>query len=221
MNCLEYRRTVGADPGTQTPALLTHAVGCGKCGRYRAELQRLDQRIYRALSIGVRAQSDRIPGSHNRLTRWAAAIVVAASPLALVLSFSATRESFADPVVAHVEGEPHALVRGDAVETQRVDAVLARSGVRLKRGVGTISFAMNCWFRGRYVPHLVVQGDHGPVTVLVLAEESGATRHEAFREGEYQGVVLSAPRGAVAVLAQNAQAERVAERFLEGVEYQP
>lgn len=221
MNCLEYRRAVGADPGAQTPALLTHAAGCERCGRYRAELQRLDQRLIRALSIGVRAQPEWIPGSHSSLTRWAAAIVVAASLLALFLSFSAPRESFAHQLVAHVEGEPHALVRGDAVETQRADYVLASSGVRLKHGVGTISFAMNCWFRGRYVPHLVVQGDHGPVTMLVLVEESGVTRREAFREGEYQGVVLPAPRGAVAVLGQDAQAGQVAERFLEAVEYQP
>lgn len=182
----------------------------------------MDQLIYRVFSIEVRAESERTRSLQRWLPRWAAAAsVVAASLLGLLLWLSAPRETFAEQLVAHVEAEPHALVgSGDAVEPARLDQVLARSGVRLKRGVGTISFAMSCWFRGRYVPHLVVQGDHGPVTVLVLTEEPGVTRREAFREGRFRGVVLPAPRGAVAVLAQDAQAEQVAERFLQAVEYQ-
>lgn len=223
MNCLEYRRAVGSDPRVETPALLTHAVSCVACRSHRDEVRRMDQLIYRALSIEVRAPSERIPSSQRWLPRWAAAAsVVAASLLGLLLWFSAPRDSFADYLVAHVEGEPHALVRtGDAVEPARLDDVLARSGVRLRHGVGTISFAMSCWFHGHYVPHLVVQGDHGPVTVLVLTEELGVTQRETFREGGFRGVVLPAPRGAVAVLAHDAQAEQVAERFLQAVEYQP
>ncbi|MGE3600628.1 MAG: DUF3379 family protein [Dehalococcoidia bacterium] len=221
MNCLEYRRAVGADPRIQTPTLAAHVAGCAACTRYRDEVQRMDQLIYRALNIEIRTQPVPTLSPQRGLPRWAAAAgVVAASLLGLLLWVSAPRESFAEQLVAHIEEEPYALVRGEQVERALLDDVLARSGVRMKRGVGTISFAMNCWFRGRYVPHLVVQDDRGPVTVLVLAEESGVTRREAFQEGEYRGVVVPAPRGAVAVLAQSAQAEQVAERFLQAVEYQ-
>ena len=221
MNCLEHRRAVGADPSAQTPALLEHAASCESCRRYRDEVQQMDRLIYRALNVEFGAPSARTANRHQRLPRAAAASVVAASLLGSLLWLSAPRDTFADQLVAHVEAEPHALVGSDAVEAARVDDVLARSGVRLKRRVGTISFAMSCWFRDRYVPHLVVQTDHGRATVLVLTEESGVKRREAFREGEFSGVVLPAPRGAVAVLAQGAQAEQVAERFLQAIEYQP
>jgi len=214
MNCLEHRRAVGADPSAQTPALLEHAASCESCRRYRDEVQQMDRLIYRALNVEFGAPSARTANRHQWLPR-------AASLLGSLLWLSAPRDTFADQLVAHVEAEPHALVGSDAVEAARVDDVLARSGVRLKRRVGTISFAMSCWFRDRYVPHLVVQTDHGRVTVLVLTEESGVKRREAFREGELSGVVLPAPRGAVAVLAQGAQAEQVAERFLQAIEYQP
>jgi hypothetical protein len=79
---------------------------------------------------------------------------------------------------------------------------------------------MSCWFRGHYVPHLVVQTDRGPVTVLLLTQEQGVKRREVFDEGGFHGVVVPAARGAVAVLGRDAQAEEVAERLLGALEYQ-
>ncbi len=222
MNCLEFHRAVGADPGAQTPELLEHAGQCAACARYREELQRMDQLIHRAFKIEVDAQSARAPTRRRWLPRWAAAAsVVAACGLGVLLWFSAPRATFAEQLVAHVEGEPQSLVRSaEPVAAGMLDDVLARSGVRLKPGAGMISYAMSCWFRGQFVPHLVVQSDEGPVTVLLLTREASVKQREVFSEGGFHGVVLPAPRGAIAVLAQEKQAERVAERFLWAVEYQ-
>jgi Protein of unknown function (DUF3379) len=223
MNCLEFRRVLGAEPNAQTPELLAHAESCAECARYRDELRRMDQLIYRALNVEVGVGSGRAPMSRRWLPRWAAAAsIVAAFALGLILWVSAPRETFAEQLVTHVEHEAQSLVRTDeVVAPERLHDVLARSGVRLKPAAGPISYAMSCWFRGHYVPHLVVQTDHGPVTVLLLTQETGVTRREAFEEGGFQGVVLPAPRGALAVLAQDADAEEVAARFLEAVEYRP
>lgn len=223
MKCLEFRRAVGADPSIQTPELVAHAQACAACARYRDELRRMDQLIYRALRVDVSAQPARAPVRRRWLPQWAAAAsVIAAGALGLLLWPSAPRETFAEQLVAHVEGESQSLVRtDDAVEPGRLNEVLARSGVRLKPGAGTVSYAMSCWFRGHYVPHLVVQSDQGPVTVLLLTQEQDVKRREVFNEGGFQGVILPAPRGALAVLAQDAQVEQAAERLLQAVEYQP
>ena len=92
---------------------------------------------------------------------------------ALLLWLSAPRASFAEQLVAHAEGEPQSLVRtAEPVAPGVLDDVLSRSGVRLKPGAGMISYAMSCWFRGQFVPHLVVQSERGPVTVLLLTREA-------------------------------------------------
>jgi Protein of unknown function (DUF3379) len=221
MNCLEFHRAVGADPRAQTAELLEHARQCTACARYRDELQRMDELISRALKIEIDPQSARAPTQRRWLPRWAAAASVAAAcVLAGLLWLSAPRATFAEQLIAHVEGERQSLVRtNEPVEPGALDKVLARSGVRLKPGAGMISYARSCWFRGQFVPHLVVQSDEGPVTVLLLTRETGVKRREAFSEGGFHGVVLPAPRGAIAVLAQEKQAEQVAERFLQAVEY--
>jgi hypothetical protein len=223
MNCLEFHRAVGEDPRAQTAELLEHAGQCAACARYREELQRMDELIYRALKIEIDTQSTHVPTRRRWLPRLAAAAsVVAACGLALLLWVSAPRATFAEQLVAHVEGERQSLVRtNESVEPGALNDVLARSGVRLKPGAGTISYAMSCWFRGQFVPHLVVQSDEGPVTVLLLTQEASVKRREIFSEGGFHGVVLPAPRGAIAVLAQEKQAEQIAERFLQAVEYRP
>lgn len=222
MNCLEFRRTVGADPRTQAPDVLLHARECAACAHYRDEFLRMDQLMLRALKVELPAQPARASGRPRRLPRWvAAASVVAAGVLSLFIWLSVPRGAFAEQLVSHVEGEAQSLIRTSAVvESERLHDVLTRSGVRLNSGAGAISYAMSCWFRGHYVPHLVVQTERGPVTVLLLTEEQDVKRREVFDEGGFHGVVLPAPRGAVAVLGRDAQAEEVAERFLSAVEYQ-
>ncbi len=222
MNCLEFRRAVGADPRTQAPEVLLHAEECAACARYRDELLRMDQLIHRALEVEVPTHPARATVMRRWLPRWAAAAsVVAVVALSLFIWLSAPRQAFAEQLVAHVEGEAQSLVRTtDIVDSERLNDVLARSGVQLKSGAGAVSYAMRCWFRGHYVPHLVVQTERGPVTVLLLTQEQGVKRREVFDEGGFHGVVLPAPRGAVAVLGSDARTEEVAERFLSAVEYQ-
>jgi hypothetical protein len=80
--------------------------------------------------------------------------------------------------------------------------VLGRAHVQLKTGAPLVSYAQSCWFRGRFVPHLVVQTGHGPITVMVLTHERVGGR-EIVDEGGSRGVILPAERGALAVLARD------------------
>jgi hypothetical protein len=223
MNCLEFRRIVGAEPSTQTPQLLTHMAECPACARHREELLRMDQLIYRALNLEMDTQETRVSTMPRGLPRWAvAASVAAACVLALLAWLAVPRGALAEQLIAHVEGEAQSLVETtDVVEPQRLHQVLARSGVRLRPGAATVSYAMSCWFRGQYVPHLVVQTQRGPVTVLLLTQEQNVKGRQVFDEGGFHGVVVPAPRGALAVLGRDTYAEEVAERFLGAVEYAP
>ena len=62
-----------------------------------------------------------------------------------------------------------------------------------------VSYAQSCRFRGEKVPHLVVQTDAGPVTVMVLRNEK-VTAPVKFAEQGYVGTILPAGPGSVAVI---------------------
>lgn len=232
MNCLEFRRIVGAETDSATPQIVAHAALCPACTRYREELRQMDRLIHRALHIDTRidSQADATivptapqwrPVARQRRVPWGlAASVLAAVLTSLLLWVAAPRETLARQVVEHTQAEASAMVRtAEIVDPETVASILALSGVRMKPGAVAVSYAQSCAFRGHQVPHLVVQTDAGPVTVLLLAREKSIETPRTFDENGYQGMIVPAPRGVLAVLGHAVPVEEIATKLLAAVEY--
>jgi hypothetical protein len=232
MDCLEFRRVAGADPAHLSPAGERHAAACPRCAEHLRRLRMLDDRLLRALRIpvgpGVAASPLPAPALRpGRLPqaarpRWLAlaASIVAGVLVGTLLWVGGPRDSLAQELVAHLAHEPEALVVTDrAADPAGLEEVLARGGIRLRPGIGTVSYANSCEFRGDLVPHLVVQTDGGPVTVMVLRNER-PSRPVGFEEQGHAGRIVPAGPGSIAVLGEpGADLDQVAARVLEAVEW--
>jgi len=130
-----------------------------------------------------------------------AASVAAALVIGGVLWLSRPPESLAAEIVTHVEGEPHSWEKTEPVQTEKLDAVLRKSGVNLGSGMQPVVYASSCWFRGHYVPHVVVTTKDGPVTVMILLHER-VNAAQQFNEAGYSGLLVPATTGSVAVLSR-------------------
>jgi hypothetical protein len=223
MNCDQLRTIVGAEPNSTNPDVLAHLESCPDCARYRQELQTMDKLIYRALAIDapdekVDSQPSRKP-EPSRAWRMAASVLVTVAVGALSLWLLTPRQSFAAEVIAHVKHEQFSLVRTSAtVDEQTLEKILAASRLRLKPGAARVSYAQSCPFRGQHVPHLVVQTEHGPVTVLVVTDAPTQKREHIDEDG-FQGDIIPAPRGVIVVLGQNVPVDEVAKTLLNALEY--
>jgi len=219
MNCQEARLLIGADPGADDPHVAEHVAQCAECARYRQELRDMDRVVSAALRVEFPAAAPRVARAPQR-PLWAVAaglVVVIVGALAWLLN---PRDTFAAQVVDHVNGEAFSLVRtAHAVDAVELERTLSRAGIRLKPDAPLVSYAVTCGFRGHTVPHLVVQTEHGPVTVMVLAEESAGDKPQRFDEGGYRGVVVPAPRGALVVLGQDGDVRSVAATVLNALDY--
>lgn len=234
MNCPEFRRVAGAQPHSSAPEVVAHAAQCEACARYQAEMQQLDQLIHRALSIDVPAQSAATGNAdvlqfqaraktppRPRTFQWSLAASLLVAIAATIFWVGYPRESLAAEVVAHALGEPESLQRTSVeVSEQELRAVLAQAHVHLKPGMTNVSYATVCPFRGHHVPHFVVQTAGGPVTVLLLRDEKPVAKPKDFVEGKFQGVIMPAPQGVLAVLGEHAPVKDVAEQVLAAVEYE-
>lgn len=220
MNCLEFRRLIGAQPDSAAPELTAHAAQCPACARHQQELQRIDKLIHRALDIDIDETAVSAGPAHTRRSiKWGLAASVLIAVLTASLWLAYPRETLAERVVEHVRREPQALVATSEVSSAKLASILGHSGMRMKSGAGPVSYASSCPFRGHTVPHLVVQTDTGPVTVLVLPQEESISEPETFNEGGYQGLLLPAPRGALAVIGPAASLKDVAAEVLASIEY--
>jgi hypothetical protein len=202
MTCDEARLQVGAEPSATSPALEEHLKGCTACAAFREEMRALDADIRRALQ-----QPPTVTGSRRiraqplwRQFALAASVLVA---MAAVLGVWLLRPSdtLAHDVVAHVQGEPESWLTTQAVSSTGIAKALHGSGVELDLISDKVTYAHSCWFRGHYVPHLIVQTTQGPVTVLILRHEHVPGRR-SFHEDGMSGVIVPAGAGSIAVLAR-------------------
>jgi F0F1-type ATP synthase membrane subunit c/vacuolar-type H+-ATPase subunit K len=235
MNCGDARFALAVDPRNDDPALLEHLERCPTCAAYASDMHQLDQRLHDVLAVPVpeiqlpsgpypATAEAAAPGSGLARFDTARRFALAASAAGVAVLFGLLwagfpRQSLASAVVAHMAEEPDAWLTTAVLAESEIDEVMARSRLRLAEDFSAVTYANSCWFRGRHVPHMVVQTTDGPVTVLVLPEEP-VKRPIRFDEGGYRGTLIPAPRGSIAVLARDgADVEGVAKRVLEAISY--
>lgn len=207
VDCLQFRRIAGADPQHLEAAARAHAEACPRCAEHLRQLRSLDARILAALEVPVPAAGAAPAGRGTPVVgldrrRWLAlaASIVGGVLVGTLLWVGSPRNSLARDLVNHLGHEPEALVvTQQSADPSVIGKVLDRGGIRLRPEVGTVSYANTCRFRGRRVPHLVVQTDGGPVTVMVLRNERPAGP-ESFDEQGFSGRIVPAGPGSIAVI---------------------
>jgi hypothetical protein len=216
MNCEDYRQAIATDPAYAGGD--AHLSACADCREFRDDMRALDQTIARALAITV--PELRIPdlpdidttavvslAAHRRFTApvWmavAATLVLAAFVGIRMIGGSVAYPSLADEIVAHLDHEPYALrVSDEPVDDRRLAKVVPANVAAMNHDAGLITYAQTCVINGRKIPHLVIQGQRGPVTILLLPDE--ALDAPVPIEGDsINGVILPVGGGSVAIIGE-------------------
>jgi len=220
--CEDARLLIGAEPDAAGHELEEHLRACEGCRAFREEMRRLNADIRRALEeppdIRVRA-AVRTPPAWREYALAAGVVLAMAATLAVWLL--RPTDTLARDLVRHVKGEPESWLSTHGVSAVSIGRALTSSGVGLDLASDKIVYAQSCWFRGHYVPHLVVETTHGPATVLILRHVQVKARDD-FREGGMTGVIVPAGDGSIAVLARGrGQVDDVAAQLREEVHWLP
>ena len=141
----------------------------------------------------------RLPG----VARYAiAATVVIAAFLSFRIFNTPVYPSLADEIIAHLDHEPYSLrVTDQPVSDRRLNRIVPASVATMNHDAGLITYAQSCVINGKRVPHLVIQGKNGPVTILLMPDEEVNTAVEL--EGEsINGVILPVGKGSIAIIGE-------------------
>ena len=117
--------------------------------------------------------------------------------------------ALAHEVVEHLRDEKGSWALQRRLTRDEIGAVLSRANVHFDSSMPVV-YASPCPFRGHVAPHLVLQTDQGPVTVMLLSHEK-LKRRQAFAEEGYEGVLLPAGEGSVAVLTRGGAVHETTE----------
>ena len=239
MNCEEYRHLVAANPSFDGGA--DHLSTCDDCRVFRAEMQVLDEKLVEALQIDVPSltlpelpdlDSDDIDSGNvvtlpSRRLRakptWfalAATVLLAALIGVRMFGVEGTYDSLADEVLAHLDHEPVSLRPSTTpVSDRRLAATVPDNIAQMDHSAGLITYARTCEINGKAVPHLVIQGALGPITILLMPEETVSAAISLDGENTH-GVILPVGDGSIAIIgARDEELDRVEKSVLSSVRW--
>ena len=234
MNCETYREAIAADPSATFEGA-DHAGTCEACAAFTAEMQALDAKIAKALAFDTPdlAMPDLPPieddnvvslpvRSRNRAPSWIA--IAASFAIAAIIGVQFIEEpsqfdSLSDEILAHLEHEPEAFVVTDVpVPEARLSDVMHSGVGTLDRNVGLITYAQTCPINGK-IPHLVIQGEKGPVTLLLMPDEKIDTA-ELIEGDNVNGVILPVGDGSIAIIGERDEdLALIDDRVIDSVEW--
>lgn len=157
--------------------------------------------LERALRVPLPEEGRRMPQPEGGGLRWRWPAVAAVALLTIGVIFGTLKNSafipggsLAGDVVAHINHEPRAISPRPAsdvrpVSKHEVTEVLQAAGADMSDIGPIVRYAKLCPFRGTMVAHFVVQGEAGPVTVMLLPEEQ-VTGPVAVDEDGFMGTIV-------------------------------
>jgi len=242
MNCEEYREAIAAEPSFDGGA--GHLSECSSCQAYRSEMLALEQMISRALTLDVpelnvpelpgiiaegspessTSKSDNVVALPKRPISppiWlalAATVVLAAFVGFRMIGSGVEYPTLADELLAHIDHERNSLVVTDvAVSDARLESVVTADIARLDHSAGLITYAQSCVINGHSVPHLVIRGEHGPVTILLMPDEMVSAPQTITGES-VNGVILPVGNGSIAIFGEREESlDRIKRKVLDSV----
>lgn len=233
MNCDDYKEAIAARPDGGFDGGPEHAAGCADCRALAADYRALDARIARALAIEVPplslpplADTAEVVAIRPRRRVPQPAWFGLAAGLALAAFFGlqfaergTSDLSLPEQVIAHLDHEQDSRVATDVAVSERTLESVVNNDVELRSGIGLVTYARSCVINGKVIPHLVVQGERGPVTLLLMPDEP--VDGPIPLEGKaVNGIILPVGDGSIAIVGERDEPlDVIEERVIDSVKW--
>lgn len=204
MDDLQFRRTIYADPQCNDESVKKAAAEDPAKQEFWNDLKRMEASMEQACKVDVpEGLAERLIlrqsiQQHQKQRKRTRIHLALAASIAFVFGISFTlwqqqiQVDLGEHALAHVynEADGFALKIDGDVEYDTVNAKLASIGGRFEDTVGRIYFAHFCNFEKVRSFHMVMQGEHGKVTVFVVPHNDKHKPVDYFSDGKMHGETL-------------------------------
>jgi len=233
MDCKTARDRIETDPAHLDQDCGEHIETCPACTAYADRVRNSEWLIHEALRFDVVAlKRNAVRKSAvrwtivQRRTVWGglAATLVAGAALWFGLNVSpiVDNERLLAEVVNHWYEEPASWVTTDVQISPASLEEVVNGWADVDIGnLGLLSYAQSCFVRGEWVPHLVMQGERGPVMLLLLPHERlSEPLPLILPEAGLSGLLVPLGEGSIAVIAEDGEPMApIRERLNSAVEW--
>lgn len=239
MNCLEFRSRLSIDPCDHDAELLAHRATCPACTAFAQQAARFEVHLAEAARLLVPSTlaARLVLNQTIHHTRRRRMLAFAATVL-LALGAGAGAWQLWRPVpleeivVGHVLEERELLAATGTASPAQVASVLRAAGLAARaeigegangtslpraprlEPIGEVRYAGVCPIGRHAGGHLVLSGDRGPITVLLLPKEH-VTRRRALAAHGFSGVISPLGAGSMAIIGVPGENLESVERHLQ------
>ncbi|BAJ02886.1 DUF3379 domain-containing protein [Shewanella violacea] len=202
MDELKFRRQAYTEPNCQDDDFLAAMQAIPERESFVNDLKNLDRKLERALKIDVpedlaaRLLLNQQLHQHSRLRRKSGFTLALVASVAFIagISFTLLRMAPVDlgqHALAHVYHETKALTLDQDISFKDVNFQLASmstiGNAKFTQQPGKLYYSSFCDFQGVKSLHLVMQGEHGKVTLFIVPIEDRMVLEQAFKDNKYLG----------------------------------
>ena len=223
VNCLTIRRTLLSDPYRQSEAVRRHIQDCPQCRNFSLTVYEMNSDIETVLNVDTPAGlTDKIllakgVNNNREQKRTQQRMITAFAGLMLILS-SLTIYFYRDEplsiemiALSHVQGEPHHLEDRKNIQLSQLNDILQNFSVKLTNTSNIINYAGTCEINHSRGAHVVFQGEHAPITMLLLPNDTTLDRKDIMGT-RFKGVILPFQNGSMALIADKIENLSLFER---------
>jgi len=215
MDCLEFRRRLGAEPHTHNAELHAHREQCASCSAAWERVQQAESELIAALEIPVPAGlAERVllaqaTGARRQyVRRRGIALALAASLVAAVGGSLLWRQLDARTLpalaVAHMPDEIRSLDLTRPISAQAIEAGFAVRGLQLQGPLpADVTYVHDCPVGPYRTVHLVSRVGNISVAVLYVPGKHGGVARD-FHRGDWRGRVVQLQHGQLVMLTDQA-----------------
>jgi hypothetical protein len=208
MKCEQFQNQLMQDPSCEDDDFIAHREQCAPCAREWKQAQEFEAILRTAISVKADKLLE-VKHPRRRTTSWWQQTWVRAASVALLIGASVagfnlaqqlfSAENLPQLVVHHIQKEPEMLNTRHVLDEMELMTVLSPQGFDLVEIPGTITAAAPCWIRKGRGMHLVLRGESGPVTVLLMPGEYA--QQQAVVSASLSGMLIPTGWGSMAVVS--------------------
>ena len=223
MDDLEFRRRAYAEPDCQSESFLQFKNKSLENARFVDELLQMDDKLKQALCVEPPNNlvekiklKQTFSDHHSSRERWHFFSFAASILLALVLGFyylpsgdlssdsSGSERELKEGLLKHIYSELDHLNEQQNPSLSQVNTLLAEFGGSMDRLVAKVNYLGSCEIHNTAGVHMVVKGDRGPVTIMLLRGVR-VNSQKLISDQRFRGLIVPAENGSIAIIGEKGE----------------
>lgn len=216
-NCINTQHALLSDPRHIAADLQQHLQDCHRCAQFARKIACFDADINTTMNIAVPerladkillAKSIQEKRQLNKAGHWlkgaAAGVTLLVGSIGAYLYLSAPL-LIEEIALTHVRDELHHLEDRKNIQLAQLNNILRPLHMKMEHSSHIINYAGSCKIRNSEGVHVVLQGEHSPVTLLFMPGEPVSAR-KSMEDNRFKGLILPLTQGSVAIIADKQEA---------------